>query len=234
MGSSFGIISQTGNNIQTEGLVFYVDPAYKKSYPGSGTTATNLINSNITGSLEGGATFESNNNGIFSFDGDGDYIEVTTTNISNTAELTVNCWVKTSDITASGDSYRTFFATGPWDSKWKLAVNYDTGKIEMESAGESKLLSRTALPTGEFVNVTYTYSSNTGKIYFNGNLSNSATYTLTHFMGKIYLGAGGSSDENLLTEGMWNGNIGPIQVYKRALSSPEVLQNYQAQNDRFI
>ena len=186
MGSSFGIISQTGNNIQTEGLVFYVDPAYKKSYPGSGTTATNLINSNITGSLEGGA------------------------------------------------SYRTFFATGPWDSKWKLAVNYDTGKIEMESAGESKLLSRTALPTGEFVNVTYTYSSNTGKIYFNGNLSNSATYTLTHFMGKIYLGAGGSSDENLLTEGMWNGNIGPIQVYKRALSSPEVLQNYQAQNDRFI
>ena len=38
MGMSFGITAETGNNIVTDGLVFYVDAAYKKSYPGSGTT----------------------------------------------------------------------------------------------------------------------------------------------------------------------------------------------------
>jgi hypothetical protein len=32
---------------------------------------------------------------------------------------------------------------------------------------------------------------------------------------------------------MWNGNIGPVQFYNRALSAGEVLQNYQAQKERF-
>ena len=48
MGSSFGIISQTGNNIQTEGLVFYVDAAYKKSYPRTGTTTFNIASGSLT------------------------------------------------------------------------------------------------------------------------------------------------------------------------------------------
>ena len=34
MGMSYGITAETGNNIQTDGLVFYVDAAYKKSYTG--------------------------------------------------------------------------------------------------------------------------------------------------------------------------------------------------------
>ena len=31
----------------------------------------------------------------------------------------------------------------------------------------------------------------------------------------------------------WNGNIGPIQIYNRALSASDVLQNYNAGKDRF-
>ena len=42
IGSKFGIIAETGNNIQTDGLVFYVNAAYKKSYPGTGTNTFNL------------------------------------------------------------------------------------------------------------------------------------------------------------------------------------------------
>ena len=103
-----------------------------------------------------------------------------------------------------------FFATGPWQSgvtnAWKFAVNSNNGKLDVWANAASKLLSGTALPTGEFVNVTYTYGSNTGKIYFNGSLSNSGTYTLTHYMGKIYLGAGGPQIATLTTQGMWNGN----------------------------
>ena len=29
IGSKFGITAETGNNIVTDGLVFYIDPAYK-------------------------------------------------------------------------------------------------------------------------------------------------------------------------------------------------------------
>ena len=66
-GIKTGISGQINNNIITDGLVFYVDPAYKRSYPGSGTNINNLITPSITGSLESGTTFETNNNGIFSF-----------------------------------------------------------------------------------------------------------------------------------------------------------------------
>ena len=43
-GIKSGINGQINNNIVTDGLIFYVDPAYKKSYPGSGSTIKNLIN----------------------------------------------------------------------------------------------------------------------------------------------------------------------------------------------
>ena len=42
LGSSFGITSETNNNIQTDGLVYYLDAAYKSSYPRSGTTWSDL------------------------------------------------------------------------------------------------------------------------------------------------------------------------------------------------
>ena len=223
--------------IIVDGLVFNMDAANRACYPKTGTTATDTITPIISGSLESGITFETNNNGTFSLDGVDDYIGVTTTNLSDTTELTCNCWVKTSNITADGGSYRAFFATGPWQSgvtnAWKFSVNSTNGKLDVWANGASKLLSGTTLPTGEFVNVTYTYGSNTGKIYFNGSLSNSGTYTLTHHMGKIYLGAGGSILGNLTTAGMWNGNISSAHIYNRVLSANEVLHNYNALKSRF-
>ena len=232
-----GRVGSITTDIIADGLVFNMDAANRASYPRTGTTATDTITPIISGSLESGITFETNNNGIFSLDGVDDYIGVTTTNISDTTELTCNCWVKTSDITADGGSYRAFFATGPWYSgvtnAWKLSVNSNNGKLDVWANAASRLLSGTTLPTGEFVNVTYTYSSNTGKIYFNGSLSNSGTYTLTHYMGKIYLGAGGRDLGNLTTAGMWNGNISLVQFYNRALSAEEVLHNYNALRGRF-
>ena len=229
-------------NIVEDGLVFYVDAANSRSYPGSGATATDIIG-DTTGTLTGAGgsnntpQWENVNAGVFNFDGVDDNIGVTTTNLSDTTELTCNCWVKTSDITADGSSYRAFFATGPWSSgvtnAWKLSVNSNNGKLDVWANGTSKLLSGTTLPTGEFVNVTYTYGSNTGKIYFNGSLSNSGTYTLTHYMGKIYLGAGGSTIAALTTAGMWNGSISLAHFYNRALSASEVLQNYNALKGRF-
>ena len=44
--------------IVTDGLVFAVDAANKKSYPGSGTTWTDLAGSN-NGTLTNGPTFDS-------------------------------------------------------------------------------------------------------------------------------------------------------------------------------
>ena len=64
--------------IVTDGLVLCVDPANKESYPGSGTTVTDLIGNDHNGTLENGTGFNSSNFGIFTFDGANDYIELDT------------------------------------------------------------------------------------------------------------------------------------------------------------
>ena len=57
--------------IVTDGLVFYVDAGNNKSYPGSGTTCTDLVGGN-DGTLTNGPTFNSANGGNILFDGSND------------------------------------------------------------------------------------------------------------------------------------------------------------------
>ena len=54
-----------GKKIVTDGLIFYIDAANKRSYPGTGTDSFDLIHSN-DGVLTNGASFDSGNGGSFS------------------------------------------------------------------------------------------------------------------------------------------------------------------------
>jgi hypothetical protein len=69
-----------GANVVTSGLVLALDAANPKSYPGSGTTWSDLSRDNYTGTLTNGPTFNSANGGSIAFDGVNDYVELTTRN----------------------------------------------------------------------------------------------------------------------------------------------------------
>ena len=71
----------TGANIIRNGLVLALDAASKNSYPGTGTTWTDLSGNNNNGTLINSPTFSSTNEGIFIFNG-------TTQNISLPSSLT--------------------------------------------------------------------------------------------------------------------------------------------------
>ena len=55
--------------IVTDGLVFCVDAGDKMSYPGAGTTWTDLSKNRNNGTLVNGPTFDSANGGSISLDG---------------------------------------------------------------------------------------------------------------------------------------------------------------------
>ena len=78
----------------------------------------------------------------------------------------------------------------------------------------------------------YTYTSGTGKIYTNGVVDATASYTSNHDLTQFHLGSGGVAG-GLDDRGMWNGEIGPVHVYNRELTAAEVLQNFNAQRGRF-
>jgi len=84
--------------IVTDGLVFAVDAANYESYPGSGTTWSDLSGNGNDGTLINGPTFDSENAGGLTFDMTNDYI---TCNNSNS--LT---------ITGSAITFEAIFKTG--------------------------------------------------------------------------------------------------------------------------
>ena len=70
--------------IVTDNLVFFLDAANTKSYPGTGTTWTDMMGTN-NGTIDG-ATFNTN---VFDFDGTDDYADLGSIGSSNVLSLNV-------------------------------------------------------------------------------------------------------------------------------------------------
>ena len=130
--------------IVTDGLVFYVDAANKESYPGSGTTATDII-SNTSTTLQSSGMFENVNAGVFSFDGGTNSINCGDNNIVKpSGAMTIEYWFKgtSASVNASGigtmgnnGSRGYFFYNGvPWSGDFN-------GEIGPISFYKSKALS---------------------------------------------------------------------------------------------
>ena len=94
-----------GRNIITDGLIFAVDAANKKSYPGSGTAINDLSSNDVDGVLTNGPTFDSGNGGSIAFDDTNDYItfgNTSTLNFEWNEPHSIEVWLKRSN---SGGSH---------------------------------------------------------------------------------------------------------------------------------
>ena len=77
--------------IVTDGLVLCLDAASKRSYPGAGTTWTDLKGGN-NGTLTNGPTFDADNGGSIVFDGSDDYVNCGNgSDFSITEQVTLIC-----------------------------------------------------------------------------------------------------------------------------------------------
>jgi hypothetical protein len=86
-----------GPEVVESGLVLALDAANRKSYPGSGTTWTDLSGNSKTGTLTNGPTYNSNNGGSIVLDGSNDYISNLNPGLTDAqaeGELTYEYWIK--------------------------------------------------------------------------------------------------------------------------------------------
>ena len=230
-GAKTGISGQINNNIVTDGLVFYMDPAYKKSYPGTGTIISNIAENN-SGSLNGSGggnnspQFQNTNGGILDFDGTDDRINIQGINTgpysSLGANTTCHMWVNFDGGTAvliGGSSYNNggyFFYASPSSAYSSYGGSFDQG---------------TWTSFGDEVWINYCVTKNdSGNIIWYGNGQQLDTGTAPTAGASIGFWAVGAYNGGNFA---FNGQMGPVQVYTRALSAGEVLQNYQAQKERF-
>ena len=90
----------TGPNIVTSGLVYAIDAGSERSYPGSGTVATDLVGTN-NGTLTNGVGFSNVNGGTWDFDGVNDYIDIGNVNPATGSAITLSAWIKLDSIPSS-------------------------------------------------------------------------------------------------------------------------------------
>ena len=234
-GNSFGISSETNNNIQTKGLVFYVDAAYKKSYPRSGATTQNLANVVNSGSFQDDTSFSTDQGGAFNFDGTDDYIDIGSPIPQATTEVTVNVWFKATGPGSTNDAGGgSLFAGNPGLNHGPM-FNYSWSdqQILFSIRVNQAFDYATGVSQNTIHNACGTFNKPTGKIYINGvkKIEDDKDFNVTYQNSTAgnRIGEWGYSS----FQRNFNGQIYSVQVYNRELSASEVLQNYNAQKQRF-
>ena len=101
------------------------------------------------------------------------------------------------------------------------------GKVKFSSSA-GIVTSTSALPSGTWAHAAVTRTDNTISVYVNGVLENTGitTHTFSDYA-KVTIGA------NRPRSTFFKGDIAQVQIYKKALSSDEVQQNYRSIKKRF-
>ena len=230
--------------IVTDGLVFYVDPANKLSYPGSGNNCFNLVNLSHTGSLLGDTTTIKNpTTFVFDHDNDDDKISFQIPSTLNlTTALTLEAWINQEQLPSSahGDGVISVGNGSSNSGNYEfITLNNKSIYFRMNTSG-TKVYNPTdiTIDLDEWYHIVCTFdTSTTMEVYINsvrvGTGSTTAQgQTLDTNNNIFYVGQRhiNPSDNN----STFGGFISACKIYNRALSASEVLQNYNALKNRFI
>ena len=240
--------------IVTDGLVFAVDAANTKSYPGSGTTWKDLSGNGNDGTLTNGPTFDSGNGGSIVFDGGNDYTPFpynTLYNFQYDSSFTIDSWVYINENSNYGYiiTNRNTDASGVKFSGFGLAhlngsIRGFIGGFNSTSAWRQVEISTSDFNLYVYQKWVYISYTNTGiageqKIYINGvdrstgavdgtNPPYTVNYDSDH---QVTIGA--SPADGTPAGHYLNAKISNIRMYTKALTPSEITQNYNALKSRF-
>jgi len=221
------------NTIET-GLVISVDAANPTSYPGSGTTWRDLSGNSKNGTTSG-ATYGSQNGGVFNFDGINDTISFGTGNtFFPLTSFTIDLWTQ-----SKGTVPTTGTTPGLFGFTYGIRAYFDlTNRVvlSISSGSSSQNLTYThntnIRDDGSWNNIVFQATPTNSYIYLNGELK--ASRSLTWLGDTIWptntwnLGR----DNNNSTQ-FFTGSIASYKMYNTALTLPQIQQNYNAMRGRF-
>ena len=215
-----------GPNIVVDGLVLNLDAANVKSYVSGSTTWTDLSRGNNNGTLTNGPTYSTANGGSIVFDGVNDRITLGDRVSLRPSSITHCAWVNGSQFT----SWHGIISNMPsWGTGFSMQIGI-TQKIALMVSGNYLTTSYTPLiNTWYYICGTHNALNTLNTLYVNGITENTLTRAISYSanavtdIGCFY--TGGSLP--------FSGQISNILTYNRALTSQEILQNYNATKTRF-
>jgi len=222
--------ASAGPDINEDGLVLALDAADRNSYPGSGTTWTDLSGQGNNGTLVNGVGFDGGNGGSLSFDGVNDYVSGTNnSSIQLTGDLTVSAWVKLGDNANQGIIEKMTLSpyNGYGITKQLGYFKFWTAYLGSYTYTNSNL---TYTADNNWYYVVGRRTSGNNRLFINSILQSDSKYAPLSDSGQSYvIGRYYSNVDNFYT----GGNIAQASIYNRALTAEEIQQNFNATRGRF-
>lgn len=224
-----GLKVSYGPNIVTDGLVLTLDAGNKNSYSGSGTNWNDLSGNLKNGTLTNGPTFNSSNIGSIVFDGVDDYVSGTGVTISSQATLLVWFKISTAQInryllslpfTSDGGNGLDIYITTGVIGSYIVTYPANLGNVNYSVGYNDNLWHMVAV----------SYNGSALTLYWDGVQVNTSSFSGTikqSSNGEYNIGRFGSYGLHA------NTNVSYVNVYNKALTSSEVLQNYKAIKSRY-
>jgi hypothetical protein len=225
-----------GPNIVTDGLVLFLDAADKNSYPGSGTTWTDLSSSGNDATLVNSPTFNSDNCGSIVFDGVDQYATFSRITMAKES-ATIMGWCYVDDFTTGRSNAGRIFVKDSSASYMKMIVFFDgeygfetnTNSDPFELSGAmGGPIADSGITTGTFFHFALVFDSSTSHGYVNGDLTDSTGIADSMNLDRI-----GEESSSSSYPAYMKGKIFNIMIYDTVLSAKEISQNFNAHRSRF-
>ena len=215
--------------IITSNLLLYLDAGNLASYPGSGTTWTDLSsNANNATSLTG-VTYSSNNKGYLSFNG--------TTGSGSLVSSKYNTTYTGKTIFVAGNltgittgTFRAMIGSSAGNRNFNLYLyspSANTYQMHFSAGGVGTFSGNLTYTPGNWFTAAITHlTDGTLNYYFNGRLVSSTTQTFYQYQSPTTEHVGRADN-------YWWGPLAVVSVYKSALTAAEILNNHNAVRGRF-
>ena len=223
-------------SIVLNGLVLCLDAGNTKSYPGSGTTWTDLSGRSNTGTLVNTPTYSSANGGSIVFDGTNDSVNISVSSSLQSQFFTFDIWFNLNTLPAGG----TPLLTGHYQSNGTISglTTYEyLGQYGFQTRFNNvccQTLTVGTSSTNTWVNFSGTWNGSTKIAYLNGVQAGTQSVSGTHSQLNNF--SIGNNADNIAVgnySNAANGYIPVVKYYNRALSATEIAQNFNALRGRY-
>jgi hypothetical protein len=202
---------------RAESLVVHYDTTVDSVIGGGGSTVVDTSDGRNNGSLINGTAYSSTDRAL-TFDGGNDYVSGSIpSSMSGNHPYSFSIWIKP-DAIQSG--YVAVFEMGQRTNNRTAALYLDNGVI-LHIAFGNNLVSTTSVVANQWIHITGTYTSGSRKVYANGQLLTSDTYSSLD-IGATTLTLGANNDANQ----EFDGSISNFKIWDVALTAEEVAAEY--------
>lgn len=207
---------EAGPNIVETGLQLHLDAANSKSYPGTGTTWTDLSGNGNHGTLVNTPTYTSGSSAYFTFNG-GNYVSFSYAQPAQTTSTSFswNIWL----YATRNNSADVFIGN--------RGTTLEFTKITSANAEYYPTSLGGSIPMNSWQNICFIKNGTTLSYYRNGTLISSTTSNTTKTSIPFYLGGDPTASEYSI------GRISLVGVYNTGLSESQVKQNFNALRGRY-